>query len=43
MTKKNNLTAVVDFGANEIRLAVLDKKYSKLFFKSINVSNKNNY
>ena len=43
MTKKNNLTTVVDFGANEIRLAVLDKKYSKLFFKSINVSNKNNY
>ena len=41
--KKNNYSTVVDYGSSEIRLGVFDNKFSKLFFKSKSISQKNNY
>ena len=41
--KNNSYLTIIDFGSNELRLGVFDKKFSKLFFQSIIISNKNNY
>ena len=41
--KKNNYLTVVDCGSSELRLGVFDNKFSKLFFKSKSISQKNNY
>ena len=41
--KKNNYSTVVDCGSSELRLGVFDNNFSKLFFKSKSISQKNNY
>ena len=40
---KNSYSTVVDCGSSELRLGVFDNNFSKLFFKSKSISQKNNY
>ena len=41
--KKDNHSTIIDFGSSELRLGVFDDKFSKLFFQSKDISQKNNY
>ena len=41
--KKDNYSTIIDFGSSELRLGVFDDKFSKLFFQSKDISQKNNY
>ena len=41
--EKDNYPAVIDFGSSELRLGVFDNKFSKLFYQSKLISQKNNY
>ncbi len=43
MMRKNSYLTVVDFGSSELRLGVFDNEFSKLFFKSKKISQKNDY
>ena len=41
--QKDNYSTIIDFGSSELRLGVFDDKFSKLFFQSKDISQKNNY
>ena len=41
--RKDNYSTIIDFGSSELRLGVFDDKFSKLFFQSKDISQKNNY
>ena len=41
--KKDNYSTIIDFGSSELRLGVYGNKFSKLFFQSKHISEKNNY
>ncbi len=41
--KKDNYSTMIDFGSSELRLGVFGNELSKLFFKSKEISEKNNY
>ena len=41
--QKDNYSTIIDFGSSELRLGVFDDKFSKLFFQSKDISQKDNY
>ena len=41
--QKDNYSTIIDFGSSKLRLGVFDDKFSKLFFQSKDISQKNNY
>ena len=41
--QKDNYSTIIDFGSSELRLGVFDDKFSKLFFQSKNISQKDNF
>ena len=41
--QKDNYSTIIDFGSSELRLGLFDDKFSKLFFQSKDISQKNNY
>ena len=41
--KKNNFSTIIDFGSSKLRLGVFDKNLSKIFFKSKDISQKDNF
>ena len=41
--QEDNYSTIIDFGSSELRLGVFDDKFSKLFFQSKDISQKNNY
>ena len=41
--KKNNFSTIIDYGSSKLRLGVFDKNLSKIFFKSKDISQKDNF